>query len=132
MAGPLHLRIVTPERQIYAGDAARVIVPAHDGEVGILPRHARFLASLGVGELRAIAGSTVQRFFVEGGFVQVRDDRVTVLCEHASPLGGLDAEAATAAAAAARAARSPDAARLQQRAAVLRRLLSRDPPPPPS
>ena len=125
MAGLLQVRIVTPEKQVYAAPAERVVVPAHDGEVGILPRHARFLASLGVGELRAVAGATVQRFFVEGGFVQVRDDRVTVLCERASTLGELDAEAATAAAAAARAARSPDAARLQERATAVRRILSR-------
>jgi F-type H+-transporting ATPase subunit epsilon len=124
MAGPLQIRIITPERQVYAGEAERVTVPAHDGEVGILPRHARFLAGLGVGELRAVNGQTVQRFFVEGGFVQVRQNQVTVLCERAMPLAEANAEAASAAAAAAKAAKAPDAARLQERATVLRRILS--------
>ena len=125
MAGLLQVRIVTPEKQVYAAPAERVVVPAHDGEVGILPRHARFLAGLGTGELRAVTGDVVQRFFVEGGFVEVRNDRVTVLCEWAVPLAEVDVAAATAEATAARAAHAPGAARLQERATVLRRILSR-------
>ncbi len=125
MAGRLQVRIVTPERQVWAGEADRVVVPAHDGEVGILPRHTRFLAGLGVGELRAVSGSTVERYFVEGGFVQVRENRVTVLCERANPLSAMNLETAAAEAAAAREAKAPDAARLQQRAIVLRRILER-------
>jgi F-type H+-transporting ATPase subunit epsilon len=124
MAGELQVRIVTPERQVYAGAADRVVVPAHDGEVGILPRHTRFLAGLGIGELRAVSGTSTQRFFVEGGFVQVRSNRVTVLCERANPLAEMNLEKAAAEAAAAREAKAPDAARLQERATVLRRILS--------
>ena len=45
----LHVRVVTPEKPVYEGEASLVIVPAHDGEVGIQARHVRFLASLGFG-----------------------------------------------------------------------------------
>ena len=62
MADKLHVRVVTPERPIHEGDADFIVVPAHGGEVGILPRHARFLASLGLGELRLTEGNTLLRF----------------------------------------------------------------------
>jgi F-type H+-transporting ATPase subunit epsilon len=125
MPGQLQLRIVTPERPVFQGTVDAVVVPAHDGEIGILPRHARLLAALGVGELRATLGTKVQRFFVEGGFVQVSADRVTVLCDRAAPLADVDPRAARAEAEAAVSRRSPDAARLRQRATVLERVTRR-------
>jgi F-type H+-transporting ATPase subunit epsilon len=125
MAGRLKVRIVTPERPVYEGEADSVVVPAHDGEIGILPRHARLLAALGVGELRTTAAGTVHRFFVEGGFVQVRADRVTVLCDRASRLADLDPRAARAEADSARAAHAADAARLQRRATIVERVTRR-------
>jgi F-type H+-transporting ATPase subunit epsilon len=121
VAGSLDVRVVTPERPVFEGAAESVVVPAHDGEVGILPRHARFLATLGVGELRVRTAGGVARFFVEGGFVQVADDRVTVLCDRAVPTSELDPAAADAQAAA---ATSPmERTRLQKRAAAMRRVL---------
>ncbi len=118
----MQVRVVTPEAPIFEGDADAVVVPAHDGEVGILPRHARFLASLGLGELRITAGGSVQRFFLEGGFVQVRDQFVTVLCERATALESLDVSAAEADAERARAEKSSAAADLAHRASVIRRV----------
>ena len=122
MAGTLALRVVTPERAVFEGDVASVVVPGHDGEIGILPRHAAFLGAIGVGELRAHTPAGVQRFFVEDGFVQVRDDRVTVLCARATRLADVDLAGAEAAAKTARTEHSPEAATLQQRAAVIRRI----------
>jgi F-type H+-transporting ATPase subunit epsilon len=123
--GALRLRVVTPERPVFDGEAESVVVPAHDGEIGVLPRHTRLLASLGVGELRARTGGSVQRFFVEGGFVQVSDDRVTVLCDRAARLEDLDVQAAARDAdAAAGNTTGAEALRLRARAAALRRLAS--------
>ena len=125
MADRLQLRVVTPERPVFQDEVEFVVVPAHDGEVGILPGHARFLASLGLGELRITRAGTVLRFFLEGGFVQVRENHVTVLCENAVQLESLDVAGAEAAAEKAKAAGAPDAAALAQRAAVLRRVSQR-------
>jgi len=122
MAGTLALRVVTPERAVFEGDVASVVVPGHDGEIGILPRHAAFLGAIGVGELRAHTPAGVQRFFIEDGFVQVRDDRVTVLVARASRLADVDVAGAEAAAAAARSQRAPEATSLQQRVAIIRRV----------
>ena len=124
----MQVRVVTPENPIFEGEADAVIVPAHDGEVGILPRHARFLASLGMGELRISVGSSIERFFLEGGFVQVRDRLVTVLCERATALEALDVSAADAAAERARAEKSSDAADLAYRASVIRRVTGHERP----
>jgi F-type H+-transporting ATPase subunit epsilon len=86
----LHCSIVTPERSVLETEADRVVVPAHDGEVGFLPGHARFLAKLGTGECRVTSGNSTTRFLVDGGFVQVADDRVTVLTDRATPIEEID------------------------------------------
>jgi F-type H+-transporting ATPase subunit epsilon len=86
----LHCSIVTPEKSVLETAAERVVVPAHDGEVGILPGHARFLAKLGTGECRVTHGGKTTRLLVESGFVQVADDRVTVLTDRAIPVEEID------------------------------------------
>lgn len=90
----LHCAIVTPEKSLLETEADRVIVPAHDGEVGILPGHARFLAKLGTGECRVTTGGKTTRYLVDGGFVQVAEDRVTILTDAASPIDEIDLRAA--------------------------------------
>jgi len=123
MAGTLQVRVVTPEKPVFEGEADFVVVPAHDGEMGILPGHARLLASLGAGELRIKTATLVERFFVQGGFVQVSDDKVTVLCERGSRLLEIDlVTAAAQAAAAAERAIGAEAARLRDAAAAMRRV----------
>ncbi|MAF26590.1 MAG: ATP synthase F1 subunit epsilon [Gemmatimonadota bacterium] len=87
---PLRCSIVTPERAFFDEVVDGVVVPAHDGEVGILPGHASFLARIGIGELRVARGSEVSRWFVEGGFVEVRQNRVTVLTDSASEVDAVD------------------------------------------
>jgi F-type H+-transporting ATPase subunit epsilon len=119
----LHVRIVTPERPVFEGEADRVVVPAHDGELGILPRHARLLSSLGLGSLRVVQGRETTRWFLEGGFVQVRENLVTVLCEHAIDFAELDPEEADRQADEAQRQGRKDAAALRQRAVVMRRVL---------
>ena len=119
----LQVRVVTPEMPIFDGEADMVVVPAHDGELGILPKHARLLSSLGIGSLRIQSGSEVSRWFLEGGFVQVRENLVTVLCERALTFESLDADEADRLAAEARQNDLPQAHDLQQRAVVMRRVL---------
>ncbi len=118
----LRVRVVTPEKPVFEGDADMVVVPAHDGELGILPRHARLLASLGFGSLRIHEETQVHRWFLEGGFVQVREGLVTILCERATTFESLDVDQADKVASEAREAGSPDAHNLQQRAVVMRRV----------
>ena len=90
----LHCTVVTPEKAILETEAEQVTVPAHDGEIGILPKHARLLAKLGVGVLRVTSGGKTKELFVDGGFVQVAEDRVTVLTDSASEMTDIDVPAA--------------------------------------
>jgi F-type H+-transporting ATPase subunit epsilon len=80
----LQCTVVTPEGAILDLAADSVVVPAWDGEVGFLPGHARFLAKLGIGLLRVTHEGRTEQMLVEGGFVQVADDRVTVLTDTAT------------------------------------------------
>jgi len=81
---PLRVSVITPEGSVFEGDADSVVIPAWDGEIGILKGHAPLMALLGEGELRVRGHRETERFFVSGGFVQVGDDVVTVLSERTS------------------------------------------------
>lgn len=84
MDGSLKVSVISPERVLYEGTARGVVVPAFDGEVGILPMHAPLMSLLGKGVLRIDTAAGEQRFQVEGGFLQVVDDVVRVVTEHAA------------------------------------------------
>lgn len=83
-AARLKVAIISPESTVYEGEADMVVAPAWDGEIGVLRGHAPMLVLLGAGEMRVKNGAGEQRFHVEGGFMQVADDVVTVLSEAAS------------------------------------------------
>ena len=99
MAGTLEVHLVTPEREVWVGEASIVIARAIDGDVGILPGHAPMVAALGVGALFIQSdGSTQVAAAVDGGFVHVvtAEDhtRVDVLAEHAELSDEIDADQA--------------------------------------
>jgi F-type H+-transporting ATPase subunit epsilon len=83
--GAMAVELVSPEAVLYHGQATSVQVPAYDGLLGILPRHAPLLALLGRGTLTLKAASGTRRFVVGGGFVQVRNNVVRVVAEEARP-----------------------------------------------
>src|SRR5438552_17488795 len=75
----LQCMVVTPERAVVDEQADFVALPLYDGEIGILPGRAPLVGRLGYGELRLRRAGRTRRFYVDGGFVQVRDDVVTLL-----------------------------------------------------
>jgi F-type H+-transporting ATPase subunit epsilon len=84
MAGRLHVRVVSPDRVVFDGDAAAVVAPAWDGQVGILPGHAPMLVLVGAGVLSVDrSGGLSDSFHVAGGVLKVERDQVTVLTEYA-------------------------------------------------
>jgi F-type H+-transporting ATPase subunit epsilon len=86
--------VVTPERAVLDAAVDFVALPMYDGELGVLPGRAPLIGRLGYGELRTRHGPTVQRFFVDGGFAQVRDNVVTVLTPRAIKAEAIDTAAA--------------------------------------
>lgn len=81
----MRVSVVSPEQVLYQGDASSVVAPAYDGQVGILPRHAPFMALLGEGTLAIRNGDEESRFAVSGGFIQVVGNVVRVVAERAQP-----------------------------------------------
>src|SRR5438034_7039326 len=77
--------VVTPERAVLDEAVDFVALPMYDGELGVLPKRAPLIGRLGYGELRTKKGEITQRFFIDGGFAQVRADVVTVLTAQAIP-----------------------------------------------
>jgi F-type H+-transporting ATPase subunit epsilon len=83
--------IVTPEQQELDESATQVILPAHDGELGILTDRAPLLVKLGKGVLRVdLAGGQKKFLQVRGGVAQMKDNKLTVLTEEAKPVGAGD------------------------------------------
>ena len=86
----LHCIIVTPERTVRDCQAEFVALPLYDGELGVAPRHAPLIGRLGAGEMRIGRDGRLGRFYVEGGFVEVLGDVVSVLTPRAIPAEELD------------------------------------------
>ena len=76
----LKVSVISPEAALYEGEATSVVVPAYDGEMGILTGHAPMMALLGKGTLR-IEGSAAKKFTIEGGFLQVVNNNVRIVTE---------------------------------------------------
>ena len=90
----LHCVVVTPERALLDEAADFVALPMYDGELGVLPGRAALIGRLGYGELRIKRGGGTERFFVDGGFAQVRANTVTVLTGRALRANEIDVRAA--------------------------------------
>jgi F-type H+-transporting ATPase subunit epsilon len=99
MASPsdrLQCVVVTPERTLFDERVDFIALPLYDGEIGIAPGRSPLIGRLGFGEMRTNVGGTTHRYYLDGGFAQVRDDVVTVLTNRAIPAEQIDVTAASA------------------------------------
>jgi F-type H+-transporting ATPase subunit epsilon len=93
MARTLLCEIVTPERITYSGEVEMLIVPALDGELGVLPLHAPMVAALREGEVRVRHGEDSYEWFaVSGGYLQVHEDKAIVLADEAVASSAIEVE----------------------------------------
>ena len=97
----LRVTVVSPEREVFAGNADMVVARGVDGEVGILPNHAPMLIELAVAPVRLLEGEAeTGKVLVDGGFLHVtpgeEETRVDVLAEHAVLPSEVDVAAARA------------------------------------
>lgn len=90
LSADLQCIVVTPETTVVDAPADFVALPLYDGECGIAPNHRPLIGRLGYGELRVRRGGETQRYYVDGGFVQVADNVVSVLTHRAFPAGDVD------------------------------------------
>ncbi len=95
MERTLLCEIVTPERIVYTNEVSMVVAPTIDGEVGILPLHAPLVSGLKPGEIRVRYGEDeVEWFAISGGYIQVHEDKVIILADHAAVSSQIDVERA--------------------------------------
>lgn len=123
--------VITPERNVLECDATFAAFPAHDGEMGILPRRAPLVCKLGIGVLRVEAADPSHDrpeaaggrhvLFIDGGFAQVVHNRLTILTEQAREPKGIDAAAAEKALVGARAMKITDDASYTARDKAIQR-----------
>jgi F-type H+-transporting ATPase subunit epsilon len=120
-----HVVIVTPEQQVLDETVTQAILPAHDGEIGILSNRAPLLVKLGQGRLQLDQpGGQSRSFYVEGGIAQMKDNELTVLTQLAVPANEIDVQAARAEAAEATAQRITDEKSFDDRQRRIRRAQS--------
>jgi len=91
MANQLQLDVVTPERRVLSESVNAVTVPGSNGEMQLLPGHAALISELKTGVLTYNQDGTNFQLHVSGGFLEVNDDRVSVLAEIAERPEEIDA-----------------------------------------
>jgi len=93
----LQLVLVTPATTLLDEPVRALRFPLFDGQIGILPGRAPVIGRLGYGELRITAADGSERsYFIDGGFVQVQGNVVSILTNRSMPTGDIDREEAEA------------------------------------
>jgi F-type H+-transporting ATPase subunit epsilon len=88
---PLKVSIVTAEREVYADEGVdEVVAPGIEGELTVLPMHAPLLTMIKPGIMRIVKGNEDIDLAITGGFLEVRDDRVTILADAAERAEEID------------------------------------------
>jgi F-type H+-transporting ATPase subunit epsilon len=88
------LEIVTPEKKAYSEQVEFAVFPGSEGELGVLAGHAPLLSRLDPGVIRITRNNTVERLAIAGGFIEVRNNNVSVLAETAEFPREINASAA--------------------------------------
>jgi F-type H+-transporting ATPase subunit epsilon len=92
---PLQVELVSPERILYSGEADMVVCrTVSGGEIAFLTGHAPFVGAIDIASVRIKSGEGTEEAAVHGGFVEVRDDRVTILSDVAELASQIDVERA--------------------------------------
>ncbi len=93
----MQLEIVTPEKIIYKGDVDEIIVNTADGEIAVLPHHVNLFTKILPGEMTIKISGKEQFLAITGGFLEVSDNTVTLLADHAIRAEEIEVEKALAA-----------------------------------
>lgn len=93
----LKLEVVTPEKTVVDEEVEMVLCPGSEGEFGVFPHHVSLLSALKIGPIRYRAHGKDEMIFVSGGFVDVNNDKCSVLAETAEKAENIDQARAQAA-----------------------------------
>lgn len=81
MAKDFRVKVLTPGRELFRGEASEVLLPAYDGEVGVLAGHSDFIGLLGTGPLKVVANGNDFWFMLSGGAYRVASGELAILAE---------------------------------------------------
>ena len=88
---PVSLEIVSPEKLLISVAVDMVVIPASEGDIGVLPEHSPMIVLLRGGEVILYEGDQISaRYFVTGGFAEITEERCTVLADTAEPSASVD------------------------------------------
>jgi len=88
---PVNLEIVSPEKLLLSRDVDMVVIPAAEGDMGVLEGHAPMIVTLRGGVVSLYEGERVtESLFVAGGFAEISPERCTVLAGEAMPVNELE------------------------------------------
>ena len=77
----MHLEIITPDKKVFAGEATSVTLPGSEGQFQVLNRHAPLVSALAKGDVVVDTGGAKQTYVIDGGVVEVLNNKVLVLAE---------------------------------------------------
>lgn len=77
----MHLEIITPDKKVFTGEATAVTFPGTEGQFQVLNNHAPIVSTLAKGPVTIATGTGTQTFTVDGGVVEVLNNKVLVLAE---------------------------------------------------
>jgi len=92
MANTIHVDVVSAEESIYSGEAEFVVLPGVMGELGVYPQHTPLITQIkpGEGRIKVPGQAEEQIVFVQGGYLEIQPDVVTVLSDTAIRAKDLD------------------------------------------
>lgn len=88
------IKVVTYEELVLQQEADFVLVRTTEGDMGILPNHAPFIAELSTGEMKIRLGNKEEKYFVSEGLIEISNNVVTIIASEAIPADQLDIERA--------------------------------------
>jgi F-type H+-transporting ATPase subunit epsilon len=77
----MNLEIITPDKKVFAGEANAVTLPGSEGQFQVLNRHAPLVSTLGKGDVVVEVSGVKQTYTIDGGVVEVLNNKVLVLAE---------------------------------------------------
>jgi F-type H+-transporting ATPase subunit epsilon len=92
VAKTIQLEMITPEKIALQALASFVVLPAREGEMGVLPGHEPYWVELTAGEVRVTSGEDSRNFAIGGGFAEIIKDRVSIFAESADLAQEIDEE----------------------------------------
>ncbi len=88
---PTNLEIVSPDKLLLSRPVDMVVIPAAEGDMGVLEGHTPMIVTLRGGTIALYEGDRItDQIYVAGGFAEVTPERCTVLATHVVPVGELN------------------------------------------